>query len=160
MLESIPLWCMAAEKAAAAGLREKDERYAAYTVRCLIDMMVGNAIRYSNELLERYAPKSSAEARALPCKLIAFSPDFEPLTLQLREFLYHNLYFHPDIAILNEESLEKMQFLFEVFRNDPELLGRKARQRLEQDPLPRVIADYIAGMTDTFALKEYKRYHS
>ena len=53
-----------------------------------------------------------------------------------------------------------MQFLFEVFRNDPELLGRKARQRLEQDPLPRVIADYIAGMTDTFALKEYKRYHS
>lgn len=160
MLESIPLWCMAAEKAAAAGLREKDERYAAYTVRCLIDMMVGNTIRYSNELLERYAPKSSAEARALPCKLIAFSPDFEPLTLQLREFLYHNLYFHPDIAILNEESLEKMQFLFEVFRNDPELLGRKARQRLEQDPLPRVIADYIAGMTDTFALKEYKRYHS
>ena len=41
-----------------------------------------------------------------------------------------------------------------------ELFGPLTRQRLEQDPLPRVIADYIAGMTDTFALKEYKRYHS
>lgn len=159
MLETIPIWEMAAEKARKAGLDKKDERYAAYSVRCLIDMMVGNAIRYSNDLLERYAPESSAAARALPCKLIAFSPDFEPLTLQLREFLYHNLYFHPDIAVLNSESLEKMQFLFDVFMNDPRLLGKKARQRRSREPLPRVVADYIAGMTDFFALKEYKRLH-
>ncbi len=159
MLETIPLWNMAAEKAAEAGLREKDERYTSYTVRCLIDMMVGNAIRHSNTLLEQYAPGSSAEVRALPCKLISFSPDFEPLTLQLREFLYHNLYFHPDIAVLNTESLEKMQFLFEIFLNDPDQLGKKARHRQSQDSLHRIIADYIAGMTDTFALKEYKRYH-
>ena len=52
-----------------------------------------------------------------------------------------------------------MQFLFEIFLNDPDQLGRKARHRQSQDSLHRIIADYIAGMTDTFALKEYKRYH-
>ena len=60
---------------------------------------------------------------------------------------------------MNTESLEKMQFLFEIFLNDPDQLGKKARHRQSQDSLHRIIADYIAGMTDTFALKEYKRYH-
>ena len=62
----------------------------------------------------------------LACKLISFRPDFGSLTLQLREFLYHNLYFHPDIAVLNTGPLEKMQFLFEIFLNDPDQLGKKA----------------------------------
>ncbi len=159
MLETIPLWNMAAAKAREAGLKEKDERYTSYSVRCLIDMMVGNAIRYSNKQLEKYAPASSADARQLPCKMISFSPDFEPLTLQLREFLYHNLYFHPELSVLNDESLQKMQFLFDVFMNDPKQLGKKALNRRKQDSIYRIIADYIAGMTDTFALSEYKRYH-
>ncbi len=158
MLEELELWRLASEKARAAGLVEKDERYAAYTIRCLIDMMVGNAIRYSNDLLVAAAPDSSSAARNCKSKLISFSPDFEPLTLELRNFLYHNLYFHPEINKLNEGSLEKMTLLFDTYRTNPELLGKKAQARIAVDGLPRAIADYIAGMTDVFAFKEYDRF--
>jgi len=51
-----------------------------------------------------------------------------------------------------------MKLLFEVYMNDPELLGKKSRQRKSQDSLERIVADYIAGMTDTFALKEYQKF--
>ena len=121
-------------------------------------MMVGNAIRYSNDLLVAAAPDSSSAARNCKSKLISFSPDFEPLTLELRNFLYHNLYFHPEINKLNEGSLEKMTLLFDTYRTNPELLGKKAQARIAVDGLPRAIADYIAGMTDVFAFKEYDRF--
>lgn len=60
--------------------------------------------------------------------------------------------------MLNAESLEKMELLFEVYMNEPELLGKKSRRRKSQDSLERIVADYIAGMTDTFALKEYRKF--
>ena len=72
--------------------------------------------------------------------------------MELRNFLYHNLYFHPEINKLNEGSLEKMTLLFDTYRTNPELLGKKAQARIAVDGLPRAIADYIAGMTDNFCL--------
>ena len=66
--------------------------------------------------------------------------------------------YHPDINKLKEGSLEKMTLLFNTYREHPELLGKKAQARIGVDGLPRVIADYIAGMTDVFAFKEYDRF--
>ena len=59
---------------------------------------------------------------------------------------------------MNEGSLEKMTLLFNTYREHPELLGKKAQARIAVDGLPRAIADYIAGMTDVFAFKEYDRF--
>ena len=91
-------------------------------------------------------------------KLIAFSPEFETLTLELREFLFHNLYYHPELNKLNGASLEKMTLLFNTFIQHPEYLGNTAKSRLEKDGLERAVADYIAGMTDGFAFREYDRF--
>lgn len=158
MLEELAIWRLASSKTKAAGLKPGEERYASYTIRNLIDMMVGDAIRYSRKLIEQAAPETSAQARAMKTKLIAFSPEFEKLTLELREFLYHNLYFHPELNKLNGSSLEKMTLLFNTFIQHPEYLGNTAKSRLQKDGLERTVADYIAGMTDVFAFREYDRF--
>ena len=158
MLEKLAIWRLASSKAKAAGLKPGEERYASYTIRNLIDMMVGDAIRYSQKLIEQAAPETSEQARSLKHKLIAFSPDFEKLTLELRDFLYHNLYFHPELNKLNGSSLEKMTLLFNTFIQHPEYLGNTAKSRLQKDGLERTVADYIAGMTDVFAFREYDRF--
>ena len=159
-LKNITIWQEAADQAKAYGLAANTgERFSVYTVRCLIDNMVGDAIRYSAYQLERYNPQSADEAEHLPLNMISFSPDYLKKTLELKEFLYENLYFGKILDKLNGLSLSRIEFLFETFCKDPSLMGETARSRLEKDGVERTVADYIAGMTDNFALMEYLRLH-
>ena len=79
------------------------------------------------------------------------------LTTELRSFLYENLYFSQELKKLNQLSKERMSFLFETFVNHPELAGSQIRCRMEADGIHRAVTDYIAGMTDVFAICEYHR---
>ena len=155
MLEEVELWRRVSEKVYAYGLKKGEERFAAFTVRCLIDAMVGDVIRHSNANLEKIAPESAAEVENLDVKLISFSPEFEPQTKELRDFLYHNLYFHPELKKLNELSFNRMDNMFRIYLAHPELMGETAQTRIRKDGVARAAADYIAGMTDRFAEKEY-----
>ena len=83
------------------------------------------------------------------------SPEFEPQTKELRDFLYHNLYFHPELKKLNELSFNRMDNMFRIYLAHPELMGETAQTRIRKDGVARAAADYIAGMTDRFAEKEY-----
>ena len=155
MLQEIKLWRMCEEKTFAMGLTEKNERFAACTVRNLIDTMVGDLIRNSAATLEKYQPQSAAEVENSSVRMISFSPEFQRLTDELRTFLYHNLYFHPVLAELNDLSYKQMGTCFRAFLQHPELMGEGAQSRIAKDGLKRAAADFIAGMTDNFATKEY-----
>ena len=159
MLEPLAIWQLASEKARSAGLPAPCERFSAYTVRCLIDTMVGDAIRHSARRIADANPQSPDEVAHLPANLISFSPEFEKMTLELKHFLYQNLYFCKELQKLNALSLSRIQFLFDTFLKNPELMGDTARSRLEKDGAARAAADYIAGMTDNFAIMEYLRLH-
>ncbi|OQA80884.1 MAG: Deoxyguanosinetriphosphate triphosphohydrolase [Lentisphaerae bacterium ADurb.Bin242] len=157
MLAPLKLWELASRSALARGLSPDGERFAAYTVRCLIDAMVGDVIRTSAKALEKAALRSPAEACARPGHLISFSPEFTETTRELRDFLYHNLYFHPELEALNELSFTRMNRIFAYYTGHPEEMGETARSRIGRVGLERAAADYIAGMTDRFAMKEYDR---
>ena len=155
MLQEVQLWKMCEEKTFSMGLKEKNERFAACTVRNLIDTMVGDLIRNSAKTLEEYHPGSAAEVENSSARMISFSPKFQRLTDELRTFLYHNLYFHPVLAELNDLSYKQMGTCFRAFLQHPELMGEGAQSRIAKDGLKRAAADFIAGMTDNFATKEY-----
>ena len=93
----------------------------------------------------------------LPKMLISFSPEFQKLTDDLKKFLYENLYFGPELSKLNELSMSRLSYLFDIFCAHPEEMGSSARNRIESDGLARAVADHIAGMTDNFAVSEYLR---
>ncbi len=76
---------------------------------------------------------------------------------QLRDFLYKNLYFNPVAHKPHERAVAAMGELFRAYAANPRLMGESTQRRLEKVGLYRAICDYIAGMTDRFALEEYKR---
>ena len=158
MLKGMAVWERAVERVRETGLADSGaERFESYAIRCLIDNMVRDAICYSDKLLTEWNPASSSVVRDLDRKLISFSPEYEKETLELRDFLYKNLYFHPNLEKLNGMSLSRMSALFEAYTRNPEEMGSSAIKRIETDGLYRAAADYIAGMTDVFAQKEFTR---
>ena len=157
MLNDIAIWRLAAEETKSLGLKRGDDKFVTYTVRALINRMVGDAIETSAKLIEAAGVKSPGDAPAKGMTLIAWSQEFQMLTSELKSFLYENLYFSQELKKLNQLSRERMSFLFETFVKHPELAGSQVRRRMESDGIHRAVTDYIAGMTDVFAICEYHR---
>ena len=157
MLASVKLWQAASEAALKKGLPPAGERFASYTVRCLIDLMVRDVIQTSSAAIDGAGLSRPEDVFGLPGKLIGFSPEYQQMTDELRDFLYHNLYFNPGLGKLNEMSYKNMRRLFRFYVENPLELGETARRRIASAGLERSTADYIAGMTDRFAAREYQR---
>lgn len=157
MLSEVELWRMASESALKRGLLSAGERFAAFTVRCLIDLMVRDVIQTSSAAIDRAGLKRAEDVFELPGKLIGFSPEYQEKADALRDFLYHNLYFNPGLGKLNEMSYKNMRKLFRFYVENPLEMGETVRRRIALAGLERSAADYIAGMTDRFAAREYQR---
>jgi len=162
MLRESQLWNLACEKAEERGVElvSGSEKSRGFTVRCLIDMMVQNAILTSSEKLGRYSSCTSDDIQKMDEKLISFDSGFEELTLELRNFLFKNLYHHPDVDNVNNDAVQRMSHLFEIYLNQPDLMSITAVHRAKTVGLHRAVADYIAGMTDRFAMLEFKKHHA
>jgi len=128
------------------------------TVRRMIDTLVTDLVRASAENIRKAAPSSIEDVRrAQP--LIAFSPRIQAESLELKRFLRENLYRHYRVVRMSTKARRVVTELFGVFLADPRLLPPEFQARA-QDDAPRAIADYIAGMTDRYAILEHRRLFS
>jgi len=93
--------------------------------------------------------------RKAPHRLAAFSPEMEALRLEAKQFLYRDLYNSPEVTQDHDEAARVIQELFETWTRDPSLLPPSHVSRIAEEGAPRVVADYIAGMTDNFILAQY-----
>ena len=101
----------------------------------------------------------SVEAiRQHPERLAAFSPEAREDQRQLKEFLHENLYFTPALEGEKEDAARIVHELFAHWIEEPDDLPRNYREKAEKEPLPRIICDYIAGMTDPFIYQQYEKY--
>jgi dGTPase len=116
---------------------------------------VTDLIRASAENIRRAAPASLDEVRRAPA-LIAFSPEILGESRELKRFLHDNLYRHYRVVRMSVKARRIVTELFEAFRSDPRLLPPEFQARAREDT-PRAIADYIAGMTDRYAILEHRR---
>lgn len=125
------------------------------TVRRMIDTLVTDLIRTSAANIRKQAPGSIEEVRLAP-PLIAFSPRIREESLELKRFLHHNLYRHYRVTRMSAKARRVVVNLFEAFMADTRLLPPEFQGRAEKN-VARVIADYIAGMTDRYAMLEHRR---
>ena len=88
-------------------------------------------------------------------RLAAFSPEMEELRLEAKHFLYSNLYNSPEVTQDHDEAAQVIAELFEAWTHDPSLLPASYASRVSEEAAPRVVADYIAGMTDNFIVAQY-----
>lgn len=130
------------------------------TIRLMITSMTADLVETSAQLLADAAPKSIDDVRAGP-PLIRFSPRMRAETTELKKFLYANLYRHYQVNRMRVKASRIVRELFEAFMTDPVLLPFDY-QVVGGDPVrqARKIADYIAGMTDRYAIREHRRIFS
>ncbi|MCD6340135.1 MAG: deoxyguanosinetriphosphate triphosphohydrolase [Verrucomicrobia bacterium] len=155
--QEISVWRRAAEQVRARyGALSKDRRRF-FIVRCLIDELVRDVVVHSEERICRAAPANADEARRQPEPLVLYSSQQAERNAQLRSYLYENLYYHPRVHGPNRKAARMLEALFEYYLRRPEEIGEGARARAGQVGLPRAVCDYLAGMTDRYAVFEYNR---
>jgi len=133
-------------------------------VRRLIGCQVIDLVETSKASLDQAAPDNIDAVRNHNESLIAFSENMQEKNLELKRFLRANLYRHYRVHRMSAKAGRTLTALFEAFLEDPRLLPEDAQQQatlLEKtsgkDGRARVVADYIAGMTDRYAITEYER---
>jgi dGTPase len=125
------------------------------TVRRMIDTLVTDLIRQSTANVRDLAPESVEDIRRAP-SLIRFSDRIQREQAELKRFLHINLYRHYRVSRMSSKARRIINDLFEAFLAEPGLLPPEFQARAQQDK-PRAIADYIAGMTDRYAIVEHRR---
>lgn len=141
------------------GLDKMRRRHEA--LRRVFGRMVEDVLAVAQNRLAAAQPKSAQEIRALGGTVIRFSkPMFQELKV-VRSFLFARMYRAPSVMIEREKVTQVINDLFPLFMQKPTLLPENWRSEIalatDETALARLVADYVAGMTDRFALQEHKR---
>lgn len=127
-------------------------------IRHLIHLLLKDVKQETIKQIEKHNIKSHAEVLNSKIKLVKFSKKIEPKVKELKKFLFHNLYRHYRVERMAEKAKRIIEDLFYTYNNSPQILPTSIQKRIQsQDNMKRVICDYIAGMTDRFALNEHKK---
>lgn len=139
---------------------QPDERIARYqTVIKMIDFMVTDLVTNIDHELSREHRSTMASIQQAGRALASFSPPLAEQIAEVKRFMRDNLYHHPRVAVMTERAGRVITRLFEGYLGAPERMPGHVTARIEEEgeAVPRVAADYIAGMTDRFALDECRR---
>jgi len=156
-LESIPLWSEARGQV--------DERHGELTppirqrqiIISLINRLVTDVAEVSRARLAEHSPSHVDEVRRSGARLFGYSDSLHAAKQELKDYLRENFYFHPRVLRMSERAEQVLNELFEYHRRNPLELPAWMHPRFEIEGEARVVADYIAGMTDRYALAVHSR---
>lgn len=115
-------------------------------------------------ILAQSGAKSAQDIRNLDHSVVQFSPSLWSELKEIRTFLFENMYRAPRVMQQRERAAQVVRDLFEIFMTSPEAMpgnwGRAVASNAPDLHKARVVADYIAGMTDRFAQQEHDRLHT
>jgi dGTPase len=167
-LDPLPLWRRAREAVCArhgdrAGWRALAPSSAARvevvaTTRALIDIEATDLIEETVRRIDAAAVRSTADVRAQSGWLVGFSARMAEEKRALQAFLLERVYRHHRVMALRRRAERVVRALFEVFTAAPELLAPEWRVWCDEAGRERAVCDYVAGMTDRYALQEYARH--
>ncbi len=125
------------------------------TITALIDILVTDAIDSTAKRLSAASPATADEARKSELRLVGYSDRVHVGKRELKEFLRKHFYYHPRVQRMTDRAEKILSDLFRVHREDLSLLPDKAREGDGDDA--RRVADYLAGMTDRFAMSSHAK---
>ncbi len=132
------------------------------TGRRLINLLIHDLVAETRRRIANGKITSIAAVRASPRPLAAHSPEIAAQIKALKSYLFQRMYRHPRVHRQAEKAKRLVRRLFHTLREDPRLLPLKYQARIQnsdqqEKSRARIVADYIAGMTDRFAIAEYDR---
>ena len=128
------------------------------TIRSMINTLVSDLIKQSTANIKDIRPDNLQSVSAAPY-LISFSEKTKKEQQELKKFLRNNLYRHFKVARMSNKAQHTVKMLFNIFSEDPRLLPLKYQEKSNKNKY-QAITDYIAGMTDRYAIREYRRLFS
>lgn len=136
-------------------LSKKIERY--QIIRSLINKQIKDLVATSENNIITVGIKNVSDVKKYPKKLISFSQSIQEKRVHLRDFLRNYLYRNFRVIRMSDKARRFIEKLFDVYLKQPEQLPPIDHEKIKKYGLHRVICDYIAGMTDRYALDEYKK---
>ena len=155
-LRSVRLFAEAHDEARGAGIEEPSmARH--QVVRRIIDRCAGDLIQTTIGSLESACVGSVDDVRGAARRLVGYSNDMAERVKELKDFLLRNMYRHYRVVRMGDKAGRILRDLFHSYVSEPLQLPPRHQERIGADGLHRVVCDYIAGMTDRFALDEHRK---
>jgi dGTPase len=126
-------------------------------IRRLIGLEVSDVVQATDQRLAEGGVNSIEDLQALDHNMIGFSVELKRINRGLKDFLYNRMYRHYRVTRMQTKADRLLSELFHAYVAEPRTLPESARQRIETAGLQRAVCDYIAGMTDRFALDEHAK---
>lgn len=123
----------------------------------VLDRLVSDLIANSRKLIEDAGADSVEAVRRYPRSLCGFSAEVAREQRQIRDFLFQNLYFSRELQPEKEQAEHIISELFRYFLKFPDELPASHQEKMRQEPLYRIVCDYIAGMTDSYVTEQHRR---
>lgn len=157
-LDGLELWETVKQSIGWDG-KDFDEMIRHRLIRRLIGMEVRDVVAASDQKLEETKPDSMEALQKLPYNVVCHSDDIARMNRELKDFLYENLYRHYRVVRMATKAERFIRDMFGALVKEPAQLPASTRKRYltGDNGLERVVCDYIAGMTDRYALQEYER---
>jgi dGTPase len=124
----------------------------------MLDRWVGDLINNTKAQIHDGRIMDLEDVRSCLHRLVTLSPPVEEERRGAKEFLYQNLYFSATLDPEKNDAERVISELFHFWTKHPETLPPSYREKAETEPLPRIICDYIAGMTDNYIYEQYDKY--
>ena len=155
--KGFPLWGDISKEVRKQHPEINEEILRSICVKTLINTLVTDVLEESQRRLNTVNPKSLADVEKAPYPLIGFSATIEDQLQYAGKFLYENMYRHYKVLRMATKARIIIESLFKAYMDEPRQLPKTSRTRLEEDGIKQVVTDYIAGMTDRYAMLEYKK---
>ncbi|HWX91086.1 MAG TPA: deoxyguanosinetriphosphate triphosphohydrolase [Terriglobales bacterium] len=128
------------------------------TIKHMLDRLVGDLIQNTQQRLQAVGVNTLEEVRNHRERLAALSAEVEKERSEAKSFLYNNLYFSPSLAEEKGDAEVVIGGLFTYWMDKPSALPPNYQEKAHEEPLPRVVCDYIAGMTDNYIYEQYEKF--
>jgi len=154
---NVSVWQQAARKVKReqGDLPDESRRY--FIIRCLIDGQVRDVVETTEKLIAASGVKSADEVRLHSRALVQYSAERRVQNQEMRRYLFRNLYSSKAVSEANNRAVRMLEALFHYYLENPKEIGGQSQRRLPKIGLHRAVCDYIAGMTDRYAIDEHKR---
>ena len=155
-LNSLEIWRMLKESIGWDG-RLFTEQIRQRLIRRMLGIEINDVIKATGALLDELCPASPDALQRLPRNVMIHSDPVQAINRELKDFLYSNMYRHHRVVRMAVKAERFITQLFETYVAEPNQLPPSVQRAVEERGLYRAVTDYIAGMTDRFALTEWQR---
>jgi dGTPase len=157
LAEAVPLFGEPLQKARRELTSASERQIRTAALRGLIDVLVTDLIESTRSSAEAAGVRSLEDVRSCDRGLAGLSPEVAEGNRLLKSHLQRHLYLHHRIERMKDKARRILIALYDRYRANPRLLPDETREHSKTDSLERTIADYVAGMTDRYAIQEYRR---